>query len=795
MQYNQRTILIVDDCLEDREIYRYYLQGDNQHTYKILQAETGLEGLALCKQELPDAILLDYMLPDIDGLEFLSELRSCLDSNHLSVLMLTSQGDEEVAVAAMKSGVADYLVKNKITAESLRLVVNYATENTRLQRLLEKSQQRFRTSIENMHDCFGIYTSVRDCSGKIVDFTIDYMNAAACADSCMSADELIIGQRLSQSRLCFWQNELFEDCCYVVETGKSLVKELSTLTDTCKNGHFTKIFDFSIAKLDDGIVVCWRDITQRKQVEEELRQAKAQLEQRVRERTAELATKQKLLSEFFNAAAITGIGLGIFDQYKRCLTLNQVLADMISVSAEYIGKTLDEMIPFALASSLNSLFDRVITTRKPIVNQEIQGAILTHPGVQRDWLINFFPTLADDGSVSEIGIIVFEVTERKQVEEALRQSEAEFRSLSERSPMGIFRTDVQGKCTYTNPQYQNICDCTFEESLGDGWVNLLHPEDKALCLAQWTAAVSEIQQYAAELRYKRKDGSIRYCRVQAAPMFTITGELIGHVGTVEDISESRAIAQMKNEFISVVSHELRTPLTSLCGSLGLLASGIYDENPKKSKRMLQVAADSVTRLARLVNDILDLERLQSGKVTLTQQRCDVVALLLQSTEAMFIEAEQNNINLCVIPTSLQAHVWADPDAIIQTLTNLLSNAIKFSEAGTTIWLDAKIYRGDTEHELSLSSSPSPHLSSFPCSSYVLFSVKDQGRGIPGDKLETIFGQFQQVDASDSRQKGGTGLGLAICRNIIQQHGGHIWVESVLGKGSTFYFTLPLPPDS
>ena len=138
----------------------------------------------------------------------------------------------------------------------------------------------------------------------------------------------------------------------------------------------------------------------------------------------------------------------------------------------------------------------------------------------------------------------------------------------------------------------------------------------------------------------------------------------------------------------------------------------------------------------------------------------------QAVEVLQSLAEENHITLFVSPLSVQ--IWADPDRIIQTLVNLLSNAIKFSLPESTVTLTAQ-----TQVER------------------ILFQVQDQGRGIPADKLETIFGQFQQVDASDSRHKGGTGLGLAICRNIVQQHGGQIWVESVLGEGSTFYFTIPI----
>jgi signal transduction histidine kinase len=236
---------------------------------------------------------------------------------------------------------------------------------------------------------------------------------------------------------------------------------------------------------------------------------------------------------------------------------------------------------------------------------------------------------------------------------------------------------------------------------------------------------------------------------------------------IQDITERRAIDKMKNEFISLVSHELRTPLSSIRGSLGLLAAGVLDNEPKAAKQMLEIAASESERLVRLVNDILDLERLEANKISLNQQWCDTANLIQQAMDILRPLAEENNITISLLPSRVQ--IWVDRDRIIQTLVNLLSNAIKFSPAETVVTISVQDQ-----------------------ADRVLFKVKDQGRGIPADKLENIFGRFQQVDVSDSRQKGGTGLGLAICRKIVQQHGGRIWAESILGKGSTFYFTLPIP---
>jgi PAS domain S-box-containing protein len=363
-----------------------------------------------------------------------------------------------------------------------------------------------------------------------------------------------------------------------------------------------------------------------------------------------------------------------------------------------------------------------------------------------------------------------ELRDRRQAQASLQQSEALFRSLSESAPIGIFRNDVEGKCTYTNPHCQEITGSTLEETLGDGWQQFIHPEDLKKLLPQRSAEMAAKQEALVELRHIHKDGRVRLCQIKAAPILSATHELLGYVGTVEDITERRAIEQMKNEFISIVSHELRTPLASIRGSLGLLAADVLKDDPDTAQHMLDIAVVETERLVRLVSDILDLERLESNKIALDKQWCSAAALMQQSVEVLQPLAEENQIDLSYSPLEFQ--IWAAPDRIIQTLVNLLSNAIKFSPPSSHVTLTASIQ-----------------------ANRILFQVQDQGRGIPANQLETIFGRFHQVDASDSRNEGGTGLGLAICRNIIQQHGGQIWAESTVGQGSTFCFTLPIPSES
>ena len=239
------------------------------------------------------------------------------------------------------------------------------------------------------------------------------------------------------------------------------------------------------------------------------------------------------------------------------------------------------------------------------------------------------------------------------------------------------------------------------------------------------------------------------------------------------LTQRSELDTIKDEFISTVSHELRTPLTSIRGALGLLSAGLMGTMDAKAQNLLRIAVTNTDRLIRLINDILDLERMQSGRAPLHIRRCSLRDLLQQATETMTAMGDAAHVTLDLdLAASADAMYFdGDSDRILQVLTNLLSNAIKFSPPGSTVQL-----RIEADHD------------------FVLLRVSDSGRGIPIDKLDSVFDRFQQVEASDARQKGGTGLGLAICRTIVNQHNGSIWAESNQqqgrGPGASLLVSLP-----
>ena len=359
-----------------------------------------------------------------------------------------------------------------------------------------------------------------------------------------------------------------------------------------------------------------------------------------------------------------------------------------------------------------------------------------------------------------------EINNRKQAETTLRQSEEQLRLITNALPVLISYVDEHQCYQFNNKAYEDwlgkVPAQIYGMNLKSVWGNNCYTK---LIGYVKLALLGQVVTYENEILLK--DGQLRSVNVTYIPHIDEQKNVKGFFSLTTDISERKAIERMKDEFIAVVSHELRTPLTSMHSALKILSTGRLGKLSKDGQQILKIADDNTERLVRLVNNVLDLQRIESGDVKMEKQICNVSTLMIQATEAMQPMAQHHGVVLIVEPVDIE--IFVDSDYIVQALTNLISNAIKFSSVNGKVWLTA-------EKKLN---------------NEVLFSVCDEGQGIPSDKLENIFERFQQVDSSDSRRKGGTGLGLTICRKIVEQHEGKIWAESILGQGSTFSFTLPL----
>jgi two-component system sensor histidine kinase VicK len=374
-----------------------------------------------------------------------------------------------------------------------------------------------------------------------------------------------------------------------------------------------------------------------------------------------------------------------------------------------------------------------------------------------------------------------DVTEQYEAEAALRMATRQRELILEAVDDGIFGMDLDGRVTFINEAGARMLGYTAEELVGRDLHELIHHSHAdGTPYSRSTSPILQALRRCEPIRMRdevfwRKDGTAIPVEYSTNPLLE-DGSVCGMVVAFQDVSERRRLEKMKDEFISTVSHELKTPLTSLRASLGLVQSGALDKRPEKQKQMVEMAIGNCDRLIRLVNDILDFDRGEKGRLPLNRGAVEPMTLLRRAADIAHNMATQARIEFRIEANA--SPVFADEERVLQVLNELVGNAIKFSPPGTTVRMAA--WNVETQAQ---GAGPST-------AGEVCFMVEDQGRGIAPDKLERIFERFQQGDASDSRALGGTGLGLALCRSIVEQHGGQIWAESEPDRGSRFLFTLP-----
>ncbi|HEY8998317.1 MAG TPA: ATP-binding protein [Edaphobacter sp.] len=465
------------------------------------------------------------------------------------------------------------------------------------------------------------------------------------------------------------------------------------------------------------------------------------------------------------------------DMRGRLLSIN-------SHGAEAVGRTAKEMVGSPLAHFVTA--DRRAGIDDYLADiagaGEAQGMLYLEHANGETHVIAYRNKLVEmPGHAPYVLGFGVDITQQVRAEGRLRTLTRQSDLILESVGDGIYCIDLEGRVTVVNAAAAQMLGYRREEMLGRIMHNLVHHTraDGTLYPSEESPIRRSLSNFGTarivDEVFWRKDGTSFPVEYVARPLLDISTNdsgrtrAVGVVVAFMDTTERKALSRMKDEFISTVSHELRTPLTSLRGALGLLAGGALERRPGKSQQMLDIAINNADRLVRLVNNIVDLERIQSGKSELHSTIAAADDLLRRAIDEQ--QAQTSCPDARFFHSADGVAVWADPERILQVFSNLLSNAIKFSPAGGEIRLTARNL--DNQE--------------------AIFEVSDQGQGIAADKLEKIFDRFQQGDTSDTRTPGGTGLGLAICRSIVNQHGGRIWATSTPGRGTTIHFTLPIRP--
>ncbi len=366
--------------------------------------------------------------------------------------------------------------------------------------------------------------------------------------------------------------------------------------------------------------------------------------------------------------------------------------------------------------------------------------------------------------------VVRDITERKAAVRVMRENAHYTQAILDNVIDGIVTIDSRGTIQSINLAGENIFRYTADEIIGKN-VKLLmsesyHSEHDGYLQNYHATGIPRVIGSRREMEGRRKDGSVFPMELamsqslhQGRPLF---------IGLVRDITERKRVDSMKTEFVSTVSHELRTPLTSISGALGLIVGGVLGDLPEQARLMLDIAYKNSERLAVLIDDLLDMEKLAAGNMQLDLQVQLLMPLVEQTLATVSTYGDQYQVRFDLIERADEARVRVDGRRLQQVLTHFLSNAVKFSPSGAQVEIAVRLQQEKVRVE-----------------------VIDHGPGIPGEFRKRIFQKFSQADSSDSRQKGGTGLGLAISKELIERMDGVIGFDSEEGRGARFYFQLPL----
>jgi PAS domain S-box-containing protein len=717
-----RTILIVEDSLSYRNKLRDYLSQDNRYDYKIIETETGTEGLRQYRIAQPDAILLDYLLPDMNGLEFLRALQQQIKKPDLPVVLLTEYDRENLASQAIEFGAQQYLTKSSLTTENLRLSLHNAIKQGELLRQVADLKLQ---NIRNL---------------KVLDRKEEQLRLALGSAQMGIWDwNLLTGQiqwNLEHEQLfglkpgSFDGNyETFDRCIHPADRAtfhESVVKSIETHASLCHQFRITWADDSKIHWIETRGEAYFDPAGQ---------------PIRMIGTVANIDERQQSQQLLQNQLDLQRLVLDMTVRIRRSLDLPEILQTTVDEVRQFLA--IERVIVYQFTPDWSGTV--IVESVDPTFGDVLDTDKIYHP--------------CSEAAVRDFqqGLVI--------------------------ANSDIYNAEIDDLHLQLLESVQIMANLVVPILKGDELWGLLIAHHCSAARSWQSSEIDLVKQLSSQVSIAIQQSDLfRQAQLELTQrkQAEMTLQLLN-----AELEQRQGVEKLKDEFIGIVSHELRTPLTSMQGALGLLAMGLMDDEPAQMKQMIEIASIETERLVRMVNNILDLDKLDADRNCLQQEWCDAATLIQGTIDAMIGSAAPAGVNLVLDCPSIQ--IWVVPDRIIQTLTNLLSNAIKFSPPDSTISITVTIIDEPINLDTARLTTTAPVRQ-------VQLAIKDCGRGIPADKLESIFNRFQQVDATDSRDKGGTGLGLAICKSIVEQHQGRIWVESLWGHGSTFFLALPQPMD-
>ncbi len=526
--------------------------------------------------------------------------------------------------------------------------------------------------------------------------------------------------------------------------------------------------------------------TNRKRIEQMLRDANTELEAKVQERTADLRNAnsviQNRLAELELLYSQLPVGLCFLDGDLHCLRINQKLAAINGAPvASHLGRSLRAVIPAGVADVVEPLYRKVIASGEPVVDFELSGSQSGDADVERTWLIDCCPAMAADGSTLGLQVIVQDITERKRSEESLLRAHAElarrereFRTVVNAIPQICWVSNRDGSVAWYNDRWFEYTG--MKQADAEAWKTYIPDEVLPTVLQRWKDALRDRKGFEVEILIRGASGACRWFLTRTVPMHDDAGEICQWFGTstdVDDLKRSREalIAREKElrqansdlqQFAYSASHDLQEPIRTVAVYSQMLERRYGSQFEGDAKKFLGFVGASAKRMEKLVLDLL--------RYVETAHVNEGISEITESSDAL----RDAISNVAATVEETQAQIYNDPLPALrirrihlqQVFQNLLSNSLKYrSNEQPKIHIAAKKHDGDW-----------------------IFSVRDNGIGIDPAYKERVFGIFKRLHTADKYS--GTGIGLAICQRVVQRYGGRIWLDSELGRGTTFFFAIP-----
>ncbi|MEG4804713.1 response regulator [Microcoleus sp. ARI1-B5] len=818
MSKTERTVLIVEDSPEDTEMYRRYLLRDRDYHYTIVAAKSGQQGLLWWQQHQPDVVLLDYRLPDLDGLEFLGALQARAPQPTLPVIVVTGQGNEAIAVQAIKAGAQDYIVKGQITLESLQLAVHRTIEAVELRQQLQQRIDRDRAIAQIAQKVHGTLNL-----DEILHITVEEVRQFLHTDRAIvfrlepDGKGTVMAESVGAQWMSILSAQIYDPCfveSYIDRYRQGMVTAKTDIHDgSISPCHVEMLTQYQVkANLvvpiqhDDrfwGVLIAhhctspreWQpleiDLLQQLSTQVSIAIRQAELYQQGQHELAERKRTQFVLggSEERLRLALAAARMGTWDWniLENKITWCSNMEELFGLAPGEFDGSYDRFVERLHPEDRDRVLEAIDAAVATGANYEIEFRAI-YPNGRIRWALSlgkvFYNAIGQPIRMSGVDL---DMTDRKRTEEALRQSEEFRKRVLESSRDCIKVLDLDARLLYMNAG--GMCQLEIDDLtpyLNAEWLCFWQGEARQEAEAAIAAAKAgeqgRFQGFCATAK-----GTPKWWDVVVVPMRDGAGQVVQLLSTSRDmtdrkqaeierdrilqlkqaaLAESERVNRIKDEFLAVLSHELRSPLSPILAWTKLLQTGKLDES--KTVKALVTIERNVKAQTQLIDDLLDMAGVLRGKLSLNVTAVNLLCTIESAIDTVQTAATAKSILIYPVLSNIRS-VSGDAVRLQQIVWNLLSNAVKFTPKGGRV--DIRLEEADNQAQI---------------------VITDTGKGINPEFLPHIFESFRQEDASVTRKHGGLGLGLAIVYQLVEAHGGTIKADSFgFGKGATFTVSLPL----